>query len=265
MIDEKKDSAMVKKDTSWENSSDWYKKAVGEKGHYYHSHVILPKGLPLLDFGRFISPRLLDIGCGQGILSRALPKHVAYQGIDLSKSLIAEAKKLATGSEPKFLHHDATKPYPFPEGSFTHAASILAFQNMENQDAVIKNVKEALMKGGLFLLVMNHPCFRIPRKSSWGFDEKAKIQYRRIDAYMGHLKIPVETHPSKKDKSPVTYTFHHPLSYTTALLFKNGFVIEKMEEWCSDKKSEGGRAKIEDKARDEIPLFLALLAKKEGA
>jgi hypothetical protein len=48
------------------------------------------------------------------------------------------------------------------------------------------------------------------------------------------------------------------------MLFNNGFLIEKMEEWISDKKSEGGRAKIEDKARAEFPLFLAIKAIKNG-
>ena len=263
MIEGKMEHIMLKKDTSWENSSDWYKKAVGEKGHYYHSHIILPKGIPLLDFKRFENPKLLDIGCGQGILSRAIPKSVSYCGLDLSKSLISEAKSLAKNKEHQFIYHDATKPYPVPNGSFTHAASVLAIQNMEDQAAVLQHASLSLVQGGLLLLVLNHPCFRVPRKSSWGFDERAKIQYRRIDAYMGDLKIPVETHPSKKEKSPVTFTFHHPLSYFSALLLKNGFVIEKIEEWCSDKKSEGGRAKAEDRARDEIPLFLALLAKKE--
>jgi hypothetical protein len=44
------------------------------------------------------------------------------------------------------------------------------------------------------------------------------------------------------------------------MLFDGGFLIEKIEEWISDKKSEGGMAKIEDKARKEIPLFMAILA-----
>jgi hypothetical protein len=39
-------------------------------------------------------------------------------------------------------------------------------------------------------------------------------------------------------------------------------VIEKIEEWVSDKKSEGGKAAMEDKARAEFPLFMAIAAKK---
>jgi hypothetical protein len=44
------------------------------------------------------------------------------------------------------------------------------------------------------------------------------------------------------------------------MLHDNGFVIEKIEEWVSDKKSEGGMAAVEDKARAEFPLFMTIVA-----
>jgi hypothetical protein len=42
------------------------------------------------------------------------------------------------------------------------------------------------------------------------------------------------------------------------------FSLIDLEEWCSNKKSTGPKAKMEDRARQEIPLFLALLAKKNA-
>jgi len=38
-------------------------------------------------------------------------------------------------------------------------------------------------------------------------------------------------------------------------------VIEKIEEWASDKDSVGKAAKMENRARAEIPLFMAIQAK----
>jgi hypothetical protein len=46
------------------------------------------------------------------------------------------------------------------------------------------------------------------------------------------------------------------------MLLENGLVIEKIEEWISPKKSTGKMAKIEDTARAEFPLFMALIIKK---
>ena len=46
------------------------------------------------------------------------------------------------------------------------------------------------------------------------------------------------------------------------MLFDNGFCIENIEEWISDKKSTGSKAYIEDKARKEFPLFMTIVARK---
>jgi len=62
--------------------------------------------------------------------------------------------------------------------------------------------------------------------------------------------------------SQKTWSFHYPLSKYSHDLAKNGFVIELIDEWTSDKKSTGSKAKMEDRARREIPMFMAILAKK---
>ena len=65
---------MAKQDkTSWETSSKWYDLIVGIEGHYYHKEVIIPKLIKLIE--NYGPPNsFLDFGCGQGILSRKLPK-----------------------------------------------------------------------------------------------------------------------------------------------------------------------------------------------
>lgn len=80
---------------------------------------------------------------------------------------------------------------------------------------------------------------------------------------MSELEIPIATNPGKFENSETTWSFHSPLSKYSEVLFKNGFVIEKIEEWISNKKSTGPMAKMEDKARAEIPMFMAILATKK--
>lgn len=89
---------------------------------------------------------------------------------------------------------------------------ILSLQNMEDPFSALKNVGSHLDGGGKLVIVMNHPCFRIPRQTHWGVDEGKKLQYRRLDMYMSDLKIPIHAKPSKGKKSEVTWSFHHPLS-----------------------------------------------------
>lgn len=112
------------------------------------------------------------------------------------------------------------------------------------------------------LWVMNHPCFRIPRQSGWGFDDKRKLQYRRVDRYMTPLKIPIQMHPGALP-GVHTWTFHRSLTDYFGALGRSGFLINKLEEWISHRKSKpGARARAENSARMEIPLFLAVGAVK---
>ncbi|MBP7074652.1 MAG: class I SAM-dependent methyltransferase, partial [Rhabdochlamydiaceae bacterium] len=202
---------------------------------------------------------LLDLGCGQGVLARSIPHDIKYTGVDAAASLIHSAK---AKSKHPFYVFDITKPLQIKEAPFSHAALILVTQNLEHLEGAFKNASNHLQPGGKLLIVLNHPCFRIPRQSSWGVDEAKKLQYRRLDLYMSSLKIPIQTNPGKNEKSDTTWSFHHPLSFYFQELSKAGFLIETVEEWISDKKSSGGKASMENRSRKEFPLFMALLCKK---
>lgn len=140
------------------------------------------------------------------------------------------------------------------------AAIVLALQNMENVVKVLDECARVIKRGGELYIVLNHPAFRVPKASSWGWDEKEKIQYRRIDRYLSELKVPIQMHPGDKPNQYTT-SFHRPLQYYFKALNKAGFAVLLMEEWSSHKKSqEGPRAKAEDVARKEIPLFLCVAA-----
>lgn len=128
---------------------------------------------------------------------------------------------------------------------------------------MIRNAKEHLKIGGKFLIILNHPAFRIPKYSFWEVDKSKRVQFRRIDKYMKPIEIPISTNPGKGDRSKETWSFHYPISAYSEMLYDNGFVIEKIEEWVSDKTSTGGAADMENKARIEFPLFMAILARKD--
>lgn len=247
------------KDTSWSPVAKWYGGIVGGSGHYFHQHVILPGLKKLLDPQGGES--VLDLGCGQGIYARTLPHNVNYTGIDLSKDLIYEAKKLDKNGKHAYYVADVTTGLPVESGSYDHAICLLAIQNMKDGAAMIKNVGEALKVGGDFVIVMNHPSFRIPRQSSWGEDLINKIEYRRINRYLSPLEIPVNAHPGLKD-SPLTWSYHYPLEYYVKALKSAGMAVTDLEEWTSDKQSVGKAAKAENRARKEFPLFLAIKAVK---
>jgi ubiquinone/menaquinone biosynthesis C-methylase UbiE len=246
--------------TSWQKVSGWYNNLVGNKGHYFHEHVVIPGVLKLLKLEK--GNTLLDIACGQGVLAHQIEKDTVYHGVDAAASLIQYAKTNDRNLLHSYSVADVTKVLSFPLSSFTHATIILALQNIETPEKVLENVQKHLRLGGKLVIVLNHPSFRIPRQTSWEIDEQNKIQYRRINAYLSPLKIPITMHPGKKPSS-LTWSFHRPLSFYTDSLAKSGFVIENIAEWTSDKVSVGKAAKMENYARNEIPLFMAILARKD--
>jgi ubiquinone/menaquinone biosynthesis C-methylase UbiE len=246
--------------TSWEEGASWYNNIVGKDGHYYHKELILPCALRLLKLQKQDS--LLDLGCGQGILARHIPKDIQYVGIDIAKSLIDHAKKYSQGQKSqKFLVSDITQKLPLGEDElFSHAACLLALQNVEHPELVLRNAASHLRQGATFLLIINHPCFRIPRQSDWGFDEATKRIYRKMFCYKTPQRIPIETHPGK-EKKIVTWSFHHPLESYFKWLHEAGLMVAGIEELYSEKESIGKAAKLENRARKEFPLFLAIRAK----
>ncbi|MDO8626479.1 MAG: class I SAM-dependent methyltransferase [Candidatus Magasanikbacteria bacterium] len=254
------DQSSVIRNTAWEKSSRWYDKLVGEGGHYYHEHVILPAVLAIFKLQNGDS--VLDIGSGQGVLARILPRGISYVGVDASLSLTKVASAKNKNPEHRYVCADAGKTLPVAKKDFTHAAIILALQNMENPGSVLKNTAVHLKGGAKLVIVLNHPAFRIPRQSGWDVNPKNNIQYRWINRYLSPMKIPLNMHPGKSN-TELTWSFHEPISAYAKFLKEAGFVIENIEEWSSDKTSTSREKKREDRARAEIPLFMCVVAIKK--
>lgn len=244
----------VNKSTSWGPVADWYKDVVQGEGSYQRD-LILPNLSRMMGVKR--GERVLDLACGEGFMSREWSASGAeVTGIDISPELIAIAKKASPKMDFRVSSADDLRS--LEDGSFDKAAMVLAVQNMENVQGVFKECFRVIRPGGSFYMVINHPCFRVPKNSSWGFDDVAKVQYRRVDRYLSETKVAIDMHPGEKKKE-TTASFHRPLQYYFKLLSKAGFCVARLEEWNSGKKSQPGpRAAMEDRARKEIPLFMAI-------
>lgn len=251
--------------------------------------------------------RILDLACGQGLFARAF--HEAGGKVvaaDISKELIDIArtksdssaqtseqflsgKRILNGQAAKksskniAYHVASAHALPFLQNeSIDKVAIVLAIQNIENLNGTLSECARILAPHGKLYTVLNHPAFRIPRESSWGFDEKASVQYRRIDRYLSNAKIEIKMHPGLNasfgrvgrildetesrgvlGKQQVTLSFHRPLQTYAKALFKQNFCMRRLEEWSSTKTSQKGpRAEAENRARKEIPLFLTIEAQK---
>ncbi len=250
---------MNPQDTSWESVASWYDSLIGEKGGYFHTHVIFPKLTSLLSLKP--SMNVLDIACGQGAFTRLLAqKGYTVTGVDQSESLIKKAESYDSANI-QYIVDDARTLKKLEKQKFDRISCVLALQNIDPVDEMFKRVHELLVDGGRFVVVLMHPAFRAARISGWEIDEEKKLMSRRIDRYLTPMKVPITMHPGK-ESSDVTWTFHRPLSEYARYARQAHLYIDAMEEWTSDKVSVGKNADMENLARTEIPLFLALRMKR---
>ena len=267
MIEQKKPPLKLQRQTHWDPVAKWYNGWVGKKGSLYHRAVALPKVLELAD------PQpgelLLDLGCGQGVLTpHVLKRGARYQGVDGSRTLIQLARQHHTEtSKPRgaaqFVMGDVRKLSTLPELQAKRAdiaVFMLSVQDMDPLGEVLEAAAWALKDGGRIVIFMLHPAFRVPRQSGWGFDPGRKLTYRRVDSYLSSRGVPMKAYAEVTSRaSGTTWSFHRPLSEYINTLSELGFLLERFDElpdpnvtWETKKETL------------EIPLFAALKARHVG-
>lgn len=252
----------MKSDTSWGNVAEWYDEFLETSKDSYQKQVILPNILRILNLKK--KDHVLDLACGQGFFSRQFAQTGAQViGVDTSVELIA----LARARSPKqIIYHvlSADRLKGIASKSFDAITIILALQNIKNIADVFAECKRVVAPHGRVVIVINHPAFRIPKQSSWGWDSTRSAQYRRVDSYLTESQIAIDMHPGAKQKQ-TTISFHRPLQTYINTLAKHDFVVTRMEEWISHKQSmKGPRQAAENHSRKEIPLFLMIEARILG-
>lgn len=245
----------MKKDTSWGNVATWYAEHVASEDSY-HRNVVLPNLLRLMVLKSGM--RVLDVACGSGYFANEFQAAGATVcGIDVSPELI----QIARTHSHSDIEFTVAPAHAFPEikdESIDIVTIILAIQNIQEVKETLAECSRVLKNDGKILIVMNHPAFRIPGGSSWGWDTETKKQYRRIDEYLSERKVSITMHPGD-DPSEKTISFHRSLQYYMKLIGNAGLAVTRLEEWISHRTSEvGPRQKEEDRMRKEIPLFMML-------
>jgi len=188
-------------------------------------------------------------------------------GVDISPEVISMAKERAEHSAQAenvdFRVASSDRLDFLEDQSLDKVLVVLALENIEDVRATFSQCHRVLRRYGTLHLVLTHPAFRIPGRSSWGWDGESRVLYRRIDGYLSESRTKIKVHPGSNPREEVI-SFHRPLQWYFKHLGKSGFCVTRLEEWISNKTSEPGpRAEAENKARKEIPLFLYLEARPQ--
>jgi SAM-dependent methyltransferase len=203
----------------WEEHAGWWQAGFTEGADAEYSEQILP--MALRDLAGASS--VLDVGCGEGQLSRLAVRGGARRvmGVDPTWAQVREAVQRGGGAE---YVRGAAAALPFPNAAFDAVMACLVFEHIDSVDAALAEVGRVLRPGGRFLFFLNHPLLQTPG-SGWIDDHILEEQYWRIGPYLIEDKTDEEV-----EKGVFIPFIHRPLSHYVNALVGAGLVVVHMEE-----------------------------------
>jgi SAM-dependent methyltransferase len=139
--------------------------------------------LPLIDLLGDIADRpVLDAGCGEGYLARALAARGArVTGIDLSPRLIELARARDPDGRIDYRVADLSQPLPDTAGRFDAAGSYLVLNDVQDYRGFAATVAASVAPGGRLVLAVNNPYSAvIDHHVTDYFDSGAVSRYRGL-------------------------------------------------------------------------------------
>ena len=101
--------------------------------------------------------RILDVGCGSGVLFAALrDRGAVVTGFDSSVGMLELARR-RLGDDADLLVADLSRPLPFPDGAFDDVVASLVLHYLEDWAAPLAELRRVLKPGGRLIASVNHP------------------------------------------------------------------------------------------------------------
>ena len=208
-------------DDLWETHAEWWIDGFTDGADPEYEEQILPLAAEELAGAR----RVLDVGCGDGQVSRLAVKLGAELviGLDPTWNQVKVANERGGGST--YVKAGAGK-LPFADASFDAVVACLVFEHIRDVDDAIAEVARVIVPGGRFCFFLNHPLLQTPN-SGWIDDQflDPPEQYWRIGPYL------IEDETIEEVEKDVFIPFiHRPLSRYINALADNGLLVERMVE-----------------------------------
>lgn len=205
-------------DALWEQHAEWWQSGFTDGADAEYEEQILPLVGRLLPGAR----RVLDVGCGEGQVSRRMAGLGAQVvGLDPTAAQIGKAHE--RGTSARYLRA-RSEQIPCSDASFDAVVLCLALEHVDPFEPAITEVARVLAPGGVFLLVLAHPLLQAPG-SGWIEDLSTGDHFWRLGSYLRDDVAVDEIAPG------VHLQFaHRPLSRYVHTMGRAGLLIEDMIE-----------------------------------
>ncbi|HEX3453971.1 MAG TPA: methyltransferase domain-containing protein [Gaiellaceae bacterium] len=193
----------------------------------------------------------LDIGCGEGRLSRDLKAHGhAVVALDGSPTMVAAAKE--ADPEIEVVLGDAAD-LPFPDGYADLAIAFMSLQDVEDAAGAIGEAARVLESGGRLCFAIVHPFGSAGQFEGDEADSPFVVRGSYLDRFRWRDEL-------DRDGLQVTFeSAHRPIGWYFAALESAGFLVERLRE--TDIPDEA--LKLPRSSRwQRMPLFLHVRAVK---
>jgi SAM-dependent methyltransferase len=205
----------------WEQHAGWWQEHFTDGVDAEYEEQILP----LADEHLAGATRLLDVGCGEGQLSRRaagqLGGSARLTGVDPTWAQLEVAT--ARGGPVAYARARA-EALPFAAAAFDAVVICLTLEHVEPFEPAVEEVARVLEPGGRFVLFLNHPLLQTPG-SGWIDDHILEEQYWRVGPYLPDDEAIEEVSPG------VNLPFmHRPLSRYINVMADCGLLVEHMDE-----------------------------------
>lgn len=138
---------------------------------------------------------ILDVGCGHGVDIVTYEKKGSSEvfGIDSSKAMIEEAKKVVKRKKNLFVGN--MKKMPFKKNQFDLIVGRFSIHYLKDLDKAYKEFNRVLKKRGILILVVHHPFLGFMQSGAKGYWLKRTI---KMNLYKNKVKIQFPYHTLKE-------------------------------------------------------------------
>ncbi|MCX4749779.1 methyltransferase domain-containing protein [Kitasatospora sp. NBC_01287] len=235
---------------TWDSIADWYAERIrtGSALHAFNREVLLDQ-LP----ARLTGQRVLDLGCGEGIIARAVAARGArVLGVDPAPRMIEHARA-AGGGEPGTVAYavdDGTVLGTVADGCVEWVTAGLSLNNVPDLDAALAAVRRVLTPRGALVLTVPHPCFEAPQA---GWTRTADGTERRV---VGDYRTEGFWRSDNPHGVRRAGNQHRTLATCLTALLGHGFRLEAVGE-----PAPGPLVLAEQPRRAGLPPFLVVRAR----